>query len=120
MCLRIPKFIILAVFVCYQFGVCALLDHSTLVEYSDFIAELAGGETMRDIDCGLVTDNLIELTVNLSFSNRVKSRGRLIKDDERSILIDGTSNGNFLCFTAGYIDTILIIMLRDCCIVESL
>ena len=42
-------------------GVCALLDHSTLVEYSDFIAEFARGQTVRDIDSRFITCDLIEL-----------------------------------------------------------
>ena len=43
---------------------CCLLytsDHSTLVEYSDFIAEFARGQTVRDIDSRFITCDLIEL-----------------------------------------------------------
>ena len=49
-----------------------LLNDRTLVEYGDFIAELTRGQTVGDIDCGLITCDLIEFFVDLCFRNRVE------------------------------------------------
>lgn len=56
---------ILAGFIGYQFGMGAVLDDTTLVEYSNLVAELATGQAMADIDSGLVTSNIVELGVDL-------------------------------------------------------
>ena len=65
LCLGVPEFVVLARFVCYQFGMGALLDDRTFMEYGDLIAELARGQTVTDIDCRFVAGDVIELTVLL-------------------------------------------------------
>ena len=42
--LGVPEFVILSVFVRKQFVVSAMLDHSTVMEYGNLVAEFAGGE----------------------------------------------------------------------------
>ena len=39
----------------------ALLDHAAFVEDSNLVAELAGGESVADVDCGLVSCDVVEL-----------------------------------------------------------
>ena len=54
LCLGVPEFVVFAVCICKQAVVGTLLDHAAIVEYGDFIAELAGGQTVADIDSRLV------------------------------------------------------------------
>ena len=62
-----PKLVILSAFIGNERSVRALLNDCTLVEHSDLIAELTGGQTVGNIDCGLVACNLVNLSVNLCF-----------------------------------------------------
>ena len=56
---------VLARFVCYQFGMGALLDDCAFVEHRNLVAEHARGQTVTDIDCRFVAGDVIELTVLL-------------------------------------------------------
>jgi len=78
---------VFAGFVCHKLVMTALLHDSTVIKNCDFVAEPAGGKSVADVNCGLVSDNLIEIRVNFSFRNRVKSGGRLIQYDKRCILV---------------------------------
>lgn len=97
-----PELIVFAGDISHQFGVSALLNNSTLMEYGDLITELAGGQPVRDIDCSLISCNLIELAVNFRFRNRIRRSGRLIQNDERCILIERAGNGDLLRFAATF------------------
>lgn len=79
----------------------SLLDHGTGMEDCDLVAELAGGQTMTDIDSSLIPGNVIELGVDFRFCNGVKCCCRFIQDDEGCVLIKRTSNGDFLGPGAG-------------------
>lgn len=63
--LGMPEFVVLARFVCYQFGIGTLLDDCAFVEHRNLVAELARGQTVTDIDCRFVAGDVIELTVLL-------------------------------------------------------
>lgn len=80
----------------------ALLNNGTLMEHGNFIAELTGGQPVRDIDCGLISCNLIELTVYFRLRNRIERGGRLVQNDERRILVERTGDGDLLCFAATF------------------
>lgn len=41
LCLGVPEFMVFAGFICYQFGMGALLDDRAVMEYGDLIAEFA-------------------------------------------------------------------------------
>ena len=60
---------VLAVFIGYELCMGALLDNCALVEYCDLVAEFATGQAVADIDCGLVTGDVIELCVDLRLCN---------------------------------------------------
>ena len=68
---------------------------------------------MGNIDGGLVARDFIKLAVNLRFCNRVESCRRLVKNNERGILVKRTGNGNLLCLTTGNVDTIIRQVLVD-------
>ncbi len=46
LCLGVPEFMVFAGFICYQFGMGALLDDRAAMEYGDLIAELAAGQAV--------------------------------------------------------------------------
>ena len=75
-----PKLVILSAFIGNERSVSSLLNDRTLVEYGDLVAELTRGQTVGDIDCGLIACDLVKLSVNLRFGNRVESCCRLVKD----------------------------------------
>lgn len=60
-----PQLIILALGVSYQLLMCTGLDDMPLVEHGDTVAEAAGGQSVTDVDGGLVLYDLVELRVNL-------------------------------------------------------
>ncbi len=63
---------------------------------------------MADVDCSLISNNLIKLSVDLCFGNGIKCSSRLIQNDKGSILVECSGKGNLLCLTAGNINTIRI------------
>lgn len=84
----------------------ALLNYCALMEHGNLIAELTRGQAVGDVDCGLVACNLVELSVDLGFGNRIESCRRLVEDNERSILVERTGNGDLLCFAAGNVNAV--------------
>ena len=46
----------------------APLDNQTVIKNDDFIAELAGGKAVADVNSGFCPDNSLNLPVNLSAS----------------------------------------------------
>ena len=73
-----PQLVVFSAFICHQLVMGALLDNCAFVEYGNFIAKLTRGQTMGNVDCGFVTCDLIELSVDLRFGNRVESSRRLV------------------------------------------
>ena len=84
LCLGVPEFVVFAVYVCKQAVVGTLLDHAAFVEHGDLIAELAGRQAVTDVDCRLVTGDVIEFGVDLCFGDGVQGRCRLVQDDKRT------------------------------------
>ena len=75
--LGVPERVVFAAPIGKQFGVTALLDDRSLVEHGDLVAEFAGGQSVGDIDGGLIACDLIELTVDLRLGNGVERRRRI-------------------------------------------
>ena len=63
--LGVPEFMVFAGFICYQFGMCALLDDRAAMEYGDLVAELTAGQTMGNVDSGLIAGDVVELGIDL-------------------------------------------------------
>jgi len=63
---------------------------------------------MADVDCSLISNNLIKLRVDLCFGNGIKCSSRFVQDDEGRVFVKCSGKGNLLCLTAGNINTILI------------
>ena len=63
LCLIIPKLIILAVHIGYKLGMSALLDNCALMEYGNLVTEFATEQAVADINCILITGNVVELGV---------------------------------------------------------
>ena len=105
--LGVPERVVFAAPIGEQFGVTALLNDRALVEHGDLVAEFAGGQAMGDIDGGLITCDLIELTVDLRLGDGVQRRRRLVEDDKGRVLIERAGNGDLLRLAAGNLDTVL-------------
>ena len=100
---------VLAALVDHQFSMGAVLDHSSLMEHSNLIAELAAGQAVTDVDGGLVTGNIVELGVDFRFCNGVKCCGGFVENYKRCILIECPCYCNFLFFTARKVDSVFFI-----------
>ena len=114
--LCVPQLVVFTVCVGNERSVRALLNDRTLVEYGDLVAELTRGQTVGDIDCGFVACDLVKLSVNLRFGNRVESCRRLVEDNERSIFVERTGNGDLLCFTTGNVNAVIRQILIEHCV----
>ena len=55
---------VLAGFVRNQLGMSTLLNDSTFMEHSDFVAEFAARQAVADVDRSFVTGNVVELGVD--------------------------------------------------------
>ena len=86
--LCMPQLIVFSALVRNQFFMRSLLYYCALVKHKYLIAEFAQGEAMTDVDCSLVPDYVIEFRINLSLSHRVKRRCRLVKNNERCVLVE--------------------------------
>ena len=62
---------VLTVCIGHQFSMSAVPDHSAFVEYCNLITELAAGQAVGNIDCGLITSDVGEVGVDSSFCNRI-------------------------------------------------
>ena len=78
--LCVPQLVVFAVCVGNERSVRALLNNGSLMEYGNLVAELTRGQTVADIDGGLIACDLVKLSVDLRFSNRVESCRRLVED----------------------------------------
>ena len=63
--LGLPELMVFAVFLSNQRIMAAGLYDFPAVEYGNFIAEAAGGQTVADVDGGFVSGDFVEFAVNL-------------------------------------------------------
>ena len=67
---------------------------------------------MGDVDSGFAGSHLAELFVDFSLSDRVEGCSRLVKDDERGILVEGAGDGGALGLAAGEVDTGAVVVVK--------
>ena len=89
----------------------ALLDDASPVEDQNFIAELAGGQAVADVDGGFVAGDLVELGVDLCLGHGIEGGGGLGQDDEGRVLIQRPGDGDLLGLAAGDLDAVLTVVL---------
>lgn len=65
----------------------SLLDHLTVAEHGDFVAEPAGRQPVADVDGRAVAGNGVELLVDLRLGNGVKGSGGFVQNDEGRVLV---------------------------------
>ena len=106
--LRVPELRIFAALVREQRLVRALLDDLPGVEHDDLVAELARGETVRNVNGGLVADHVVELFIDLRLGDRVERGGRLVENEEGRVLIERAGDGDLLPLAAGDLDAVLV------------
>jgi len=111
--LGVPELVVFTVRICQQFLMRANLNDFALVEHGDLIAEAAGGQAVADIDCSLIAYDLVKLRIDFCFGNGVKRGSGLIQDDEGRILVERSGKRDFLRFTTGNIDAILVEVLIE-------
>ncbi len=71
---------------------------------------------MRYIHRRLCSRKLIKVGINFIFRQRVKRRRRFVQHNERRFLINGSCDGNFLRFTAGNFDSLIVIIFVKICL----
>ena len=94
--LGVPQGMVLAGLVGQQLLVGAPLDHLAVVKDGDLVAELAGGETVADINGCFVSHQIVEMGINLIFRHGIESRGGFVQDDKRRITVQRTGQRDFL------------------------
>lgn len=67
--LCVPKLVILAGGIGHQLVMGALLDDLPFMEYGDLVAEFTGGESVGDINGGLIRHDVVEAAIDLRFGN---------------------------------------------------
>ena len=87
----------------HQLVVRAAFRYPAVFKVNYPIAEAGGGKAMRDIDRGLVGGQLVIFHVERILRYRVKRGGRLVENDDRSILIERTGKHQLLPLTAGHV-----------------
>lgn len=105
--LSIPELMILARFIRQQFLMSPLLDDLSLMKDGNLITELAGGETVADINGSLISHYIVKFTVNLRLRHRVQGRSGLIQNDKGRIPVESPCNCNLLGFASGNLYPIL-------------
>ena len=58
------------------------LGNSSIVHNGYLVAEATGRQAVGDVDCGLVACNLVELSVDLGFGNRIECKYRARKSGQ--------------------------------------
>ena len=96
-----------------------MLDHLTVIEYGNMVAESAGGQSVADEYRRFILDKLIEILIYRRFGNRIKCGRRFVRDHKRRILRrffvtpnpdqheKGVANHSFSCW-CGQEDLILV------------
>ena len=85
----------------------SLLDHLTVAEHGDFVAEPAGRQPVADVDGRAVAGNGVELLVNLRLGDGVKGSGGFVQNDEGRVLVKCPGNGDLLRLAAGNLHAVL-------------
>ena len=85
----------------------SLLDHLTVAEHGDFVAEPAGRQPVADVDGRAVAGNGVELLVDLRLGNGVKGSGGFVQNDEGRVLVKRPGNGDLLRLAAGNLHAVL-------------
>ena len=85
----------------------SLLDHLTVAEHGNFVAEPAGRQPVADVDGRAVAGNGVELLVDLRLGNGVKGSGGFVQNDEGRILVKCPGNGDLLRLAAGNLHAVL-------------
>ena len=65
---------------------------------------------MADINGCTVIYDLIELCIDFSLCNRIKSSCRLIENQEWSVPIKRTCDSYFLCFATGNLNSVVTVL----------
>ena len=73
----------------------SLLDHLTVAEHGDLVAEPAGRQPVADVDGRAVAGNGVELLVDLRLGNGVKGSGRFVQNDEGRVLVSARAMAIF-------------------------
>ena len=102
-----PKLVVFTVGYGYELVVASVLDHFAFVEDSDVIAKTAGGQSVRDKDCGLIPYYIAEAFIYVCFCNGVECSSRLIEDEERSVFIQRTCKCDLLQLAARKVNTVV-------------
>ena len=74
------------------------LDNLPVIEYDDFIAELAAAHAVRDEDGSFIFDQLIEVFIDFRFRQRIQRRGGFVQNDDRRVFIQCPCNRRLLRF----------------------
>ena len=113
LCLRVPELKVLAALFFEQLLVAAELDEPAAVEHRDLVAKPAGGQAVGDEDGSLVTDELVELGIDLKLRDGIERRGRLVEHDDGRVLIQRAGYRDLLLFAAGEIAAFFVKLLAD-------
>ena len=84
--LRVPKLGIFPRLLRQKRLMGSLLDHLTVAEHGNFVAEPAGRQPVADVDGRAVAGNGVELLVDLRLGNGVKGSGGFVQNDEGRIM----------------------------------
>ena len=66
-----PQFKIFAAFVCDEGLMAATLNDFSFVEDYYVVTKTARGEAMRNVNCGFIAYDIVEVLVNLRFCNGI-------------------------------------------------
>ena len=66
---------------------------------------------MRDVDGGLFSHDPVKICIDIIFRQRIQRRGGLVQQNEGSILVDGSGDGDFLSLAAGDLQAAVIVIL---------
>ena len=103
-----PELVVFAVLVGEELFVRAELDEFALIEYRDLIAEAARGKTVADINGSFVTNDLVELGIDLCLGDGVEGGGGFIENDKGGVSVKRASECDFLRFTTRYVYAFIV------------
>ena len=110
--LRIPEFAIQTTSR-HQLIVTALFYNLAIIKNNYVITESAARHSMTYVNRSLIFYHVVKVLVDFKLSNRVQRRSWLIKNYKRSILVKCTRNCKLLCFTAGNLNAVFIVILIE-------
>ena len=98
--------------VCEEGVVGSVFGDAAVVEDDDAVAEFATAHAVGDVDGGFAGGHLAELFVDFGFGDGVEGGGRLVKDDERGVFVEGAGDGGALGFAAGEVHTGAVVVVE--------